>query len=529
LRNNGGNSNNWISLKLVGTNSNKSGIGAKAEIRSGKLWQKLESMGGHGFLAQNPPDLHFGLGKRDKVDIIRLLWPNGVLQSEIDLPANQTMAIQELDRKGTSCPIMYVWNGERYEYQTDFLGGSAYGSLLQPGSYNYPDTDEYVKLNRDDTYIKDRTLAITMNNQLEEVILFDQLELVVVDHPADYEVFPDEKLLPGPPYQPFRLFTAERPHPPVRAVDGEGRDVLQEITFKDRSYPPIPETLPFKGYADMHEIILDLGQQESGYVVLLMHAWIDYADSSSNLAASQAGIKLVPPYLQVQDSGGDWVTAVERMGFPAGLPKTMTVDLSDKFVSDSRKIRILTNMKIHWDQILVESGTERRDYRLERVPAKSANLRYGGYPEFSSPDGRAPKIYSYDRKSTAEWKVHVGAYTKFGEVLPLLRQKDDMFVITRSGDEIRVEFDLGDMPTLPDGWVRDYLVYVDGFGKDMDPNSASPHFLGPLPFHGMSSYPYTDSEQYPTLESYRRYLEEWNTRVYDSAVPELGRLAAEEE
>ena len=522
LRNDGGNENNWITVQTSGTNSNKPGIGTKVEVRVGRLWQKMELYGGHGFLSQSPPLAHFGLGKHGRVDLVRLLWPGGVLQTEIDQAINQRIKVQELDRKGTSCPLLYVWNGSTYQFHTDFLGGSAYGYLLAPGVYNYPDTDEYIKLDRSQLALKNGKLAVTLNNQLEEVILFDQLDLVVVDHPADYEVSPDEKLLPAPPYQDFRLISTSNTRPPVAAINGTGQNILPSITRIDRIYPTVPGNFPFKGYAQVHEIVLDLGPVSPERTFLLMHAWIDYADSTSNLAASQARLKLIPPYLQVQDAQGKWTTVVERMGFPAGLPKTMTVDLSGRFLSPSRKVRIVTNMRIFWDQIVVESGAQRRDYRIRRLPPSEANLRFRGFPEFVSPDGRDPKLYDYDRiKRVAQWKAHIGGYTRWGDVLPLLSRRDDMFVITRSGDEIEALFDVTQLPSLPPGWVRDYLVYVDGFGKDMDLNSARPDYIGPLPFHGMSAYPYPEDEHYPDDELHRRYLKEWNTRTVDQWAPVL--------
>ncbi len=514
FKNQGGNQNNWISVATRGTNSNKLGLGTKVEIKSGRLYQKAEVYGGHGFLSQNPPVLHFGLGKQVGIDTLRILWPGGVLQSEIDQPINQVLPVQELDRKGTSCPILYAWDGETYRFVTDFLGGSAYGYLLAPGVYNYPDTDEYVKLDRSRIGLKDGRLAITLNNQLEEVILFDLLELVAVDHPAQYEIYPDEKLLPGPPYLDFRLLTASGARPPLAATDGGGNDILPQISSIDRVYPTGFEKLPFKGYSQSHEMVLDLGITASDRTLLLMHAWIDYADSTSNLAASQAGVSLIPPYLQVQDDQGRWVTVLERMGFPAGLPKTMTVDLSGKFLSASRRIRIITNMCIYWDQVLVETGSPRQDYSVHRLKPEQTDLHFLGFPDFLSTDGRSPKTYDYDRASpTAQWKVHVGGYTRYGDVRPLLQERDDMFVITRSGDEIEAFFDVTNLPELASGWVRDYLVYVHGFGKDMDVNSAEPDSVGPLPFHRMSAYPYPPGERYPDDEEHQRYLREWNTRV----------------
>lgn len=520
LRNDGGNSNNWLSVGILGTNSNRMGIGTKIEIKSGRLFQKAELYASSGFLSQSSPVIHFGLGKRSRLDMIRLLWPGGVLQSEIESPINQKLEFHELDRKGTSCPILYMWDGESYRFQTDFLGGSAYGYLLAPENYNHPDTDEYIKLDSEAVSLREGRVAITLNNQLEEVIFFDRLELVAVDHPRGYDIYPNEKLLPGPPYQEFRLFTASAPRPPVSASDGSGNNILAQISKIDRVYPQIFRELPFKGYADIHEMVLDIGGVSGDEAILIMQAWIDYADSTSNLAASQAGHSLIPPYLQVEDSLGRWVTVMERMGFPAGLPKTMTVDLSGKFLSASRKVRIVTNMRIYWDQILVESSPQHSDYRVHRLDSEKAVLRFRGFPEFSSPDGRSPKVYNYQHSSpSGQWKVHIGGYTRFGDVLPLLENRDDMFVITRSGDEIEAFFSVKALPKLPPGWTRDYLVYVDGFGKDMDINSASPDYIGPLPFHGMTSYPYGEGEAYPDDKAHRRYLRDWNTRIEERWIP----------
>jgi hypothetical protein len=197
------------------------------------------------------------------------------------------------------------------------------------------------------------------------------------------------------------------------------------------------------------------------------------------------------------------------MGFPAGLPKPMTVDLSGKFLSDSRKIRIRTNMRIHWDRILVDSSPPRRDFKTYRLSPDRADLHYLGFPSHSG------KPLVYDRRQifpAATWKTHIGNYTRYGEVSPLLLKRDDMFVATLAGDEIEAFFDLDRIPAPPAGWVRDYLVYVDGFGKDMDLHSASPDTVGPLPFHGMSRFPYGPNERYPETPAHQRYLQEWNTR-----------------
>ena len=91
-------------------------------------------------------------------------------------------------------------------------------------------------------------------------------------------------------------------------------------------------------------------------------------------------------------------------------------------------------------------------------------------------------------------------------------EKDDKFVISRHGDEISLAFQ--GAPPPENGWVRDYLLYADGFGKDMDMSSLYPESMGPLPFHGMSCYPYPPTEKYPDDADHRAYRQKYNTRVF---------------
>jgi tetratricopeptide (TPR) repeat protein len=523
LRNDGGNQNNWIKIRLQGTNSNKSGIGTKVEVKSGALWQKVEINGGSGYLSQSPPEVIFGLGQLKSVDALRLLWPGGVLQSEINLPVNQTKLVQELDRKGTSCPLLYTWNGEKYEFVTDFLGGCAIGYLLAPGEYNTPDTDEYVRVTDAQLKLKDGRYSLRMNNQLEEVLFIDQTELVAVDHPAGVELFPNERLMPGPPFPEFKLFAAQNARPPKKAWDHQGHDVLPLLTKIDRNTPRDFKLLPYKGYAEEHSLTLELGDVASRpQIQLLMTAWIDYADSTANFKASQTGTKLTPPYLQTKNRQGRWETVLPRMGFPAGLPKTMVVDLTGKLPPGSSEIRIVTSMRIYWDQILVNTFPGAADHKLHRLTPLSADLRYAGFPREYSPDGKRPLIYDYDWiDPVAPWKSHAGDYTRFGDVTSLLGAKDDQYVIMRNGDEIQIDFTATSLPPLPADWRRTFLFYADGFGKDMDLHSAASDTVTPLPFHRMSKYPYPETEKYPDTDLHRRYRREYNTRRVPEVLSEL--------
>lgn len=513
---------NFSRLQLAGKTSNRSAIGVKAELRSGSLRQKLEL-----YSASPAPaaaGLVFGLGFRTSVDALSLFWPAGIMQSELAIKASPSgqgdNQIDELDRKGTSCPLLYAWNGREYSFVTDFLGGSAIGARLPGNVWNYPDTDEYIRVTGEQLKEKDGLLSLRMNNQLEEVIFFDEVKLLAVDHPAETEVFPNERLMPGPPYPEFKIYSVKAPRPPIRAIDDKGNDILPLIKDVDRLYPEDFEKLQFKGYAREHAIELDLGDvSKAKRILLLLTAWIDYADSTANLAASQAGVNIVPPYVQVKNDRGEWQTVIPQMGFPAGLPKTMTVDLTGKFLCADSRIRIVTSMRLYWDQILVDTFDGVSPAKVTKLSPTSADLRWRGFPREYSPDGRKPLIYDYSViEPFAPWKAHLGNYTRFGDVRELLLSADDMYVITRNGDEIQIDFDARKLPALPKGWKRTYLVFADGFGKDMDINSARPETIGELPYHGMKSYPYSPTDAYPRDKRHREYLRRYNTRTVGNQV-----------
>ncbi len=140
------------------------------------------------------------------------------------------------------------------------------------------------------------------------------------------------------------------------------------------------------------------------------------------------------------------------------------------------------------------------------------------------PDGRDPASYDYARTSTqspSPWKALPGRYTRLGDVRSLLVNADDMFVIAKPGDEIALSFDAADAGSLPDGWTRTFLLMADGFSKEMDINSGSPDEVEPLPFHGMTGYPYRDPERYPDTAAHREYRERFNTRVVIRPLPLL--------
>ncbi len=72
----------------------------------------------------------------------------------------------------------------------------------------------------------------------------------------------------------------------------------------------------------------------------------------------------------------------------------------------------------------------------------------------------------------------------------------------------------------PKGWTRTFLLHADGYSKEMDVNSASPDVAAPLPYHGMSRYPYDERER-AVSKAVRDYVRHYNTRIVTRSVPVL--------
>ena len=225
LHNQGGNKNHALRIDFKGLADNKTGIGTKVEIFANGTWQKFEVVGGAGFLSQGPPEVLAGLGKNTNADIVRMLWPTGVLQDEIDVAVNKPASFLELDRRGSSCPTLFAWNGEKYEFITDVIGAGVVGHWISPVAKNTPDPDEWVKIDGSKLRAKDGYLSVRFGEPMEEVNYIDQLRMVAVDHPADLDVYPDERFLDDPPFASGKTVAASLPHPPAGAWDNQGRDV----------------------------------------------------------------------------------------------------------------------------------------------------------------------------------------------------------------------------------------------------------------------------------------------------------------
>jgi tetratricopeptide (TPR) repeat protein len=514
LRNDGGNRNNCLRLSLKALADNKSAIGTKVEVFAGALYQKFEVQSSSGYLGQNAPQILVGLGNVKEADIVRLLWPTGVLQDEVQLAADRSHQVAENDRRGSSCPILFAWNGARYEFISDLIGPGIVGHWVAPGERNTPDPTEYVKVAGHSLRARQGRLSLRLLEPMEEVVYLDQVRLIAVDHPSDVGVYPNERFASVPPFPDFQVIASRGARLPLGAWDDRGRDLRGELRARDRRYVTGFPSLPFRGFAGLHGVELEIGAWDTAKPLrLLLHGFTDYFTATSVYAAHQAGIIAIPPYLEAQDVAGRWDRVVDDLGFPAGLARTMVADLTGRLPAGTKRVRILTNLRIYWDQILLDTTPEANLTRLSEVPLAEATLGFHGYPREMRGDPPSDISYVYEDVSrTGPFSQHAGYYTRYGDALKLLAAADDRFAILGSGDEVQLEFDPSPLAPLPAGWTRDYLFYADGFAKDMDFYAAHGYTVEPLPFHAMRGYPYMGAETYPREGAHLQYQLDMNTR-----------------
>jgi hypothetical protein len=495
----------FVRLVLAGVRNPKLAPEAQVEVKSGSHYQKKTYAG---------VPLVFGLRGATTIDTVRITWPNGLIQNELAQPIGKGVTIKEAQRLSGSCPMIFTWNGRGFQFITDVLGVAPLGASSGDGTYFPVDHDEYVQIPGTALSLRHGAYEVRITEELHEVSYLDKVQLIALDHPSNIDIFTNDKFK-SPPFPEFRLFGATNRRYPVRAVDDAGHDVRSALVARDRVYPA-GFTRTYSGVAQPHVLDLDFGAVAPGNrAVLILNGWVDWADGSTFLGVSQEDPRgLMLPSLQVKDAAGKWTTVVEDMGIPAGKPKTIAVDLTGKFLSKSREVRIVTNLCVYWDEIFLTEDSAAPQTVMTRIDATRTDLQFRGFSTPTiDPERTQPEAFDYARVSSVSmWNPTPGLYTRYGDVTPLTTDVDDRFVIMGSGDEMDLTFPAAGLPALPNGWTRDFLLLVDGWAKDADANTAFSQTVGPLPFHAMSAYPYPPAEHYPDDALHRAYMFEYNTR-----------------
>ncbi|MCE9565070.1 MAG: FG-GAP-like repeat-containing protein [Planctomycetes bacterium] len=518
-----GNGNKSLRLTLTGARdkgsnrrTNSDGIGSWVRIHAGPLRTGAENTTLFAGLGQSRLPLHFGLGKENVADVVRVRWPDAVPQAELNLAVGD-IKIAETNRKGTSCPILFAWNGERFAYITDMLGAGSMGEGNPDGSTRPPRPEESVKIEAHQLAPRNGRYSLKIAEPMDEVMYLDKLRLDVIDHPAEVSVFPDERFatsVPQPSQELLYFRDSERIFA-TKATDHKGRDVTATLRERNGKHVDGFAVRSWLGYAEEHFVELDfaghLKKLPAGRkVYLVLAGWTDYPYPESIYAATQADVPTIAPILEQKQADGTWKNLGE-IGFPAGLTRVMTADVTGWIDPNGGSVRIRTNIRIYWDQLFIAPLADTKPATPFSCSLVSASLEHRGFAREHMPGGKLPIAYDYDRLesvSVSQWK---GNFTRLGDVTELLREQDDRHVICGPGDEVTVEFDAATPPELKTGWKRSFVLRSWGYCKDTALTTVTGANVSPLPYRGMPHYPY-DPVKHPPPATVTEYDRTWNTR-----------------
>nr|VFJ57461.1 MAG: Tetratricopeptide repeat-containing protein [Candidatus Kentron sp. FW] len=479
--------------------SNASGIGARMAVRVGTRWTIAENFRDHSGPGQNLQPVPIGLGGAPRLDFVAIDWSDGVFQSELDLEAGRLHHITETQRQLSSCPVLFAWDGEKYRFVTDFLGVGGIGYAIGPGEYGTPRPWENLLLSSRNVRPRQGRYVFKLTEPMEEAAYMDALRLVVYDLPPGWRMVLDERMgIEGPQPTGATIFY-RRQLLPKNATNERGETVTASVIRADgRAASPGALDRRFIGrLAQEHILTLDFPEEiranrqdpstspDPATVhtpILVIDGWVEYPYSQTMFAAWQANAAWQAPTIEALDQDGVWRTVLARFGYPAGMPRTMSVPLPD-LPPGTSMLRLRTNQEIYWDRIAIAFPESLSSVRKLSLPMESARLRLIGFPERVDGPQRYPRFHYERRRPFQDTRPMAGLYTRYGPVEELLREIDDAIAIFGAGEEIHVEFAAPSQPPPP-GWQRYLVLQTHGWTKDRDLYTKDGETVGPLPKSG---------------------------------------------
>jgi hypothetical protein len=386
-----------------------------------------------------------------------------------------------------SCPFLFAYNGEEYVFVADMYNR---GIIAVPNFPSQP--EDYAKIDSLQLQQNDSLYSLQIAQEYDEISYLDRLSLITVDHSPDVDVFPS--LLKS---ENGKIYTVSKHLAPlVTARDQDGKDVMPLISRKDGLY--------YHGAKDQLKTLdLNLGNLSGTEHVKLVLSGYTVWDNEKmeNLAR----------FVDVKDRDGRWRTALENFDLitPSALPRAYVINLTGKFLTNDYSVRIGFYPDERIDYLAVDTSPD-KEVATGTLPLVYANLHFRGYSNLQGSPGM-PDYFDSRPDAPEAYSKPTGNFTRFGDVRPLLANIDDEFVIMHHGDEISVDFQY--FPAPP-GVERDFMMYSWGYYKGKQYLTGGT--VEPLPFHGMSTYPYPGNENYPLDDEHVAYLRQYNTREYES-------------
>lgn len=468
-----------LALRLQGTKSNPSGLGARVTARAGSFRAKR-------FVQDVAVEI--GLGGRTDLDAVQVMWTNGVVDNEIDVATTGApVTLLEKNVAAGSCPYLYAWDGSAFRFVTDLLGNAPIGLSERRGIPLPADPEEIVFVGAADALpTRAGAFVLQVTDELREVAYIDSVRLIAVDHPEGVEVHPTDRLMP-PPFPASELWALTRPRAPHAAIGDDGIDRTEAVAALDGRFAEPGRGLPpqLRGMTRPLALTLDFGPLEDvADPVLALTGWLQWGDASRNIALSQnPDAVVVPPTLEMEVGANVWRPVDVVVGMPAGKTKTIVVDLAGKLAPGARRLRLRTSFEIRWDRIaLLERVPDDRVTVLHELSPSRAGLAQRGFSDIRARAPGHPATPQHDVLLGAPpWETTpAGFATRFGDVRPLVEDRDQELVIMSGGDALELAFE-DTLPELGPGRARTFFFHSVGWDKDEDHNVIGGTTIEPLP------------------------------------------------
>ena len=470
--------------KAQSMRSNASGIGAKLSLRIGSRWIILDTFRNQSGPGQGHQPFSFGVGNAQQADFVTIDWSDGVFQSELALQSGKQYAIAETERQLSSCPVLFTWDGSRYTFVTDLLGVGGLGYAVAPGEYAPPRPWENLLLPSGVLQPRNHTLHLKITEPMEEIAYLDAARLLTYDLPPGWQMVLDERMGiqdPQPTGQP--LFFRHELLP--NKATNDRNEILTDVIIKADGKAANVGELDHRFIGRLqneHVLTLEFPHPVdamAGQPLLLIDGWVEYPYSQTMFAAWQAGAAFNAPTVEARGQDGEWQTLLTEFGYPAGMPRRMSVGLPNLPVQTT-SLRIRTNMEIYWDRIAIAYAETPPAMHKSKLTLKQAKLAKTGFPKNHTGPQRRPNYDYALRRPFWDTRFLEGLYTQLGPITELVNVTDDAVALIGPGEEVHLQF-AAPKHSQPDDWSRYFVLETNGWAKDMDMFTQNGDTVGPLP------------------------------------------------
>ena len=506
LRNDGGNKNLQLKIRLYGNRSNASGLGIQVEGVTGGLRFKRT--------AQTLP-VEIGVGSNTMLNSLTARWFDLSLNNiDVEVNNDKIVTLTELILPTGSCPYLYCWDGKKFRFITDLLGASPLGLPIGEKTYIDADPNEIVWIGDETNFkpINDK-YRLQITEELREILYLDHAKIIMVDVPEGMEIHPNTKLLPNGPYPPASLIALTKYKPLQHATRSDGLDVTSALQHNDDNWlsPAELREPQLRGLAKPYSVELNFGTIDtSNPLALAMTGWLHFGGGMANMSASHRPELPFPfPVIEAQRSDGKWQKVEVSVGAPVGKTKTIVVDLEDKLPSDLKKLRLSMAFEIHWNRIALMKKTDMPT--ITDLHVASTDLHWHGYGKYENLPNHLPLTPIYSQTNDEpNWRITPSGWvTRYGDVNELIASKDNQMALIAAGDGLTLDFDANLLPKKTKNKIRNFFLFICGWDKDADFHVSQGWAVEPLPWHGMN-YQIYGREPRPKLND--AWIKKYNTR-----------------